>query len=48
VVARVTGFSLRWIEKLVARWNAEGRMVWAIGVAATAPSRFSMRRAWLA
>src|SRR5712692_11781982 len=23
-VARVTGFSLRWIEKLVARWNAEG------------------------
>ena len=24
VVARVTGFSMRWIEKLVARWNAEG------------------------
>jgi transposase len=24
VVARVTGFSLRWIEKLAARWNAEG------------------------
>jgi transposase len=24
VVARVTGFSLRWIDKLVARWNAEG------------------------
>jgi len=24
VVARVTGFSLRWIEKLVVRWNAEG------------------------
>jgi transposase len=24
VVARVTGFSVRWIEKLVARWNAEG------------------------
>jgi transposase len=23
-VARVTGFSLRWVEKLVARWNAEG------------------------
>ncbi len=23
-VARVTGFSVRWIEKLVARWNAEG------------------------
>jgi transposase len=23
-VARVTGFSERWIEKLVARWNAEG------------------------
>jgi transposase len=23
-VARVTGFSLRWIEKLAARWNAEG------------------------
>jgi transposase len=24
VVARVTGFSGRWIEKLMARWNAEG------------------------
>jgi Homeodomain-like domain len=24
VVVRVTGFSVRWIEKLVARWNAEG------------------------
>jgi transposase len=24
VVARVTGFSVRWVEKLVARWNAEG------------------------
>src|SRR5215207_7512582 len=24
VVGRVTGFSLRWIEKLVARWNAAG------------------------
>jgi transposase len=24
VVARVRGFSVRWIEKLVARWNAEG------------------------
>lgn len=24
VVARVTGFSGRWIEKLAARWNAEG------------------------
>ena len=24
VVARVTGFSVRWIEKPVARWNAEG------------------------
>lgn len=23
-VARVTGFSLRWIEKLVVRWNSEG------------------------
>jgi transposase len=23
-VARVTGFSVRWVEKLVARWNAEG------------------------
>jgi transposase len=23
-VARVTGFSQRWVEKLVARWNAEG------------------------
>lgn len=23
-VARVTGFSVRWIEKLVDRWNAEG------------------------
>src|SRR5712691_5763127 len=23
-VARVTGFSLRWVDKLVARWNAEG------------------------
>jgi transposase len=23
-VARVTGFSVRWIEKLAARWNAEG------------------------
>src|SRR5436309_5380029 len=23
-VARVTGFSLRWVEKLVARWNAAG------------------------
>lgn len=23
-VARVTGFSVRWIEKLVARWNTEG------------------------
>lgn len=23
-VARVTGFSVRWIEKLVARWNAAG------------------------
>ena len=24
VVARVTGFSVRWIEKLVARWNTQG------------------------
>jgi transposase len=24
VVARVTGFSVRWIEKLVVRWNAAG------------------------
>src|ERR1700690_95798 len=24
VVGRVTGFSLRWIEKLAARWNAAG------------------------
>jgi len=23
-VARVSGFSLRWVDKLVARWNAEG------------------------
>jgi len=39
-VARVTGFSQRWVEKLVARWNAEGP---AIGGAAMALPRCWMR-----
>jgi len=43
-VARVTGFSLRWVEKLVARWNAEGSGVRAIGGGAMAQPRCWRRR----